>query len=591
MIKTLAKSVREYKRESILAPVFVALEVIAEIMLPLIMAILIDEILARDLTNLIQLGAILLLFAMLALWFGYLGGKYSAIASSGFAKNVRKDIFYNVQTLSFSNIDRYSHTGLVTRMTTDTTNVQNAYDLLVRVALRAPLMIVFSVIMSISINAQLSMVFLLALPTLSIGIFLIYKHAIPVFRRVFNKYDNLNKYVQENIKGIRVVKTFVQEDYEKTRFKSRSEDIRDDFIKGERLVALNQPAFQFTLYVVMTILAIFGAYIIVSTFGGYDSAGNPVWGELSTGNLSSLIIYGMQILGNLMMLGMIFVMFTISSASARRISDVLNEESDLSNPPMPRTRVESGDIRFDDVYFKYSSDAKNWVLSDINIDIKSGQTIGILGGTGVGKSSLISMISRLYDVNYGQVKVGGYDVRDYDLDTLRNSVSVVLQNNVLFTGTIEDNIRWGNEDARFEHIEHVARIASAHDFITEFPDGYKNRIEQGGANVSGGQKQRLCIARALLKEPKVLIMDDSTSAVDTKTEASIRHALKTDLPTMTKIIISQRVSSVEDADQILVIDNGQIVDAGTHETLKETSDIYYETYAMQQLKGGDNHDE
>ncbi len=589
MLKTLARSVREYKRESLLAPLFVALEVVAEIFLPLIMAVLIDEILARDITNLVQISLVLVLLAMMALYFGYLGGKYSAIASSGFAKNIRKDIFYNVQGLSFSNFDRYSHTALVTRMTTDTTNVQNAYDLLVRVALRAPLMIIFSIIMAFSINAQLSLIFLLALPMLSLGIFLVYKYAIPIFRRVFDKYDKLNKYVQENIKGIRVVKTFVQEEYEKTRFKARSEDIRDDFIKGERLVVINQPAFQFTLYVVMTIVAIAGSYIIVNTFGGYDAAGNPIWGDLSTGQLSSLIIYGMQMLGNLMMLGMIFVMFTIFSASARRITRFLHEESDIRNPEDPITHVRNGAVAFDDVYFKYTEEAENWVLKDINLSINPGETIGIIGGTGMGKSSLISLISRLYDVDRGRVSVGGVDVRDYDIATLRNAVSVVLQNNVLFTGTIADNIRWGDEDAPLEAVERVARIACAHDFIMSFPEGYDNPIEQGGTNVSGGQKQRLCIARALLKKPKILIMDDSTNAVDTKTERSIREGLRTHLPDMTKIIISQRVGSVEDADQIFVMDQGRIVDSGTHETLLETSDIYQETHAMQQL--GDDADE
>ncbi len=590
MFKTLAKSVREYKKESLLSPFFVTLEVICEILIPLIMAILIDEILANDITSLVLLGSVLLGLAMLALFFGYLSGKYSAVAASGFAKNIRKDIFYNVQTLSFANIDRYSHTALVTRMTTDTTNIQNAYGMLIRIAMRVPLMLIFSIIMAFSINVELSWIFLLALPVLGLGLFVIFKTAIPVFRRVFDKYDTLNGYVQENIKGIRVVKTFVKEDYEKERFKKNSEDIRDDFVKGERLVALNQPVFQFALYAVMTAVSVYGAYIVVSTFGGYNAAGNPVWGELSTGNLSSLIIYGMQILASLMMLAMIFVMFTISSASAKRIAAVLDERSDLKNPENPIETVPNGAIDFEDVYFKYKKDAEAWVLEAININIPSGSTVGIIGGTGVGKSSLINLISRFYDVSKGRLEVAGHNVKNYDLDVLRKEVAVVLQNNVLFTGTIAENIRWGDEHATDEEVRHVAEIASAHEFIMEFQNGYDNKIEQGGSNVSGGQKQRLCIARALLKKPKVLIMDDSTSAVDTKTEGKIRRALREDLPSMTKIIISQRISAVEDADQVLVMDQGRIVARGTHEELLKTSNIYAETYAMQQTKEGGAND-
>jgi ATP-binding cassette subfamily B protein len=590
MFKTLAKSIREFKRDSLLSPFFVTLEVLCEILIPLIMAILIDEILANDITNLVMLGGALLILAMLGLYFGYLSGKYSAIASSGFAKNVRKDIFYNVQTLSFANIDRVSHTALVTRMTTDTTNIQNAYGMLIRIAMRVPLMLIFSIILAFSINVELSLIFLLALPVLGIALFVIFKLAIPVFRRVFDKYDNLNGYVQENIKGIRVVKTFVKEAYEKERFKKNSEDIRDDFVKGERLVALNQPVFQFALYAVMTAVSVLGAYIIVSTFGGYDGAGNPIWGELSTGSLSSLIIYGMQILASLMMLAMIFVMLTIASASAKRIATVLEEKSDLTNPENPVETLDNGAISFEDVHFKYKKDAEEWVLKNITLSIPSGSTVGIIGGTGVGKSSLINLISRFYDPNKGRVEVAGTNVNAYDLEVLRKEVAVVLQNNVLFTGTIADNIRWGNEFASNEAVEHVAKIASAHDFILAFKDGYDNKVEQGGSNVSGGQKQRLCIARALLKNPKVLIMDDSTSAVDTKTEASIRQALREDLPAMTKIIISQRISSVEDADQIIVMDQGEIVAKGTHDTLLNTSDIYRETYEMQQTKGDESNE-
>lgn len=587
MIKTLSRSIREYKKESILSPLFVALEVLCEILLPLIMAVLIDRIIARDITDLVLQGGLLVALTMLALFFGYLSGKYSAIAASGFAKNIRKDIFYNVQSLSFSNIDRYSHSGFVTRMTTDTTNVQNAYGMLIRIAVRVPFMLVFSILMAFSINVTLSWIFLSALPVLGVLLFFIFKTAIPVFRRVFGKYDKLNAYVQENIKGIRVVKTFVKEDYEKTRFKERSEDIRDDFVKGERLVALNQPAFQFTLYVVMSLVSIIGAYLIVTTFGGYDAGGDPIWGELTTGSLSSLIVYGMQILGSLMMLAMIFVMLTIFSASAKRITDVLEEKSDLTNPEDPVYEVKDGRIDYDNVHFKYTPDAEAWVLKDINLSIKAGETIGIIGATGTGKSSLINLVSRLYDVDRGTVRVGNVDVRDYDLDTLRREVAVVLQSNVLFSGTIADNIRWGDENATDEEVRHVAKLASAHDFIMAFPEGYETVIEQGGTNVSGGQKQRLCIARALLKNPKVLILDDSTSAVDTKTEADIRRALKEDLPAMTKLIISQRVSSVEDADQIIVVDSGQIATMGTHEELLESSEIYQDIHAMQALEDGD----
>ncbi|MFP4078329.1 MAG: ABC transporter ATP-binding protein [Candidatus Izemoplasmataceae bacterium] len=587
MLKTLSQSIREYKKESILSPVFVALEVLCEILLPLIMAVLIDRIIARDITDLLLQGSLLVLLSMLALYFGYLSGKYSAIAASGFAKNIRKDIFYNVQTLSFSNIDRYSKSGFVTRMTTDTTNVQNAYGMLIRIAIRVPFMLVFSIAMAFSINVTLSWIFLASLPILAVLLFFIFKTAIPIFRRVFGKYDTLNAYVQENIKGIRVVKTFVKEDFEKTRFKTRSEDIRDDFVKGERLVALNQPAFQFILYVVMASVSIVGAYLIVTTFGGFDASGDPVWGELSTGSLSSLIIYGMQILASLMMLAMIFVMLTIFSASAKRITDVLEEESDLKNPENPVYQVKDGRIDFEDVYFKYTPDAEAWVLEAIDLKIDAGDTIGIIGATGTGKSSLVNLVSRLYDVDRGALKVGGTDVRDYDLDTLRREVAVVLQSNVLFSGTIAENIRWGNENASDEEVIRVAKLASAHDFIMEFSEGYETFIEQGGSNVSGGQKQRLCIARALLKNPKVLILDDSTSAVDTKTEADIRRELKESLPSMTKLIISQRVSSVEDADQVIVLDSGRIVNKGTHEELLDESEIYQDIHSMQALQDGD----
>ncbi|MFW5893473.1 MAG: ABC transporter ATP-binding protein [Bacillota bacterium] len=587
MLKTLSQSIREYKKESILSPVFVALEVLCEILLPLIMAVLIDRIIARDITDLLLQGSLLVLLSMLALYFGYLSGKYSAIAASGFAKNIRKDIFYNVQTLSFSNIDRYSKSGFVTRMTTDTTNVQNAYGMLIRIAIRVPFMLVFSIAMAFSINVTLSWIFLASLPILAVLLFFIFKTAIPIFRRVFGKYDTLNAYVQENIKGIRVVKTFVKEDFEKTRFKTRSEDIRDDFVKGERLVALNQPAFQFILYVVMASVSIVGAYLIVTTFGGFDASGDPVWGELSTGSLSSLIIYGMQILASLMMLAMIFVMLTIFSASAKRITDVLEEESDLKNPENPVYQVKDGRIDFEDVYFKYTPDAEAWVLEAIDLKIDAGDTIGIIGATGTGKSSLVNLVSRLYDVDRGALKVGGTDVRDYDLDTLRKEVAVVLQSNVLFSGTIAENIRWGNETASDEEVIRVAKLASAHDFIMEFSEGYETFIEQGGSNVSGGQKQRLCIARALLKNPKVLILDDSTSAVDTKTEADIRRELKESLPSMTKLIISQRVSSVEDADQVIVLDSGRIVNKGTHEELLDESEIYQDIHSMQALQDGD----
>lgn len=588
MVKTLLKSVREFKKPSILSPIFVTLEVAMQMLLPLVMAALIDGIIANDVTNLLKYSLLLLGLAAFALLFGYLAGKYAAEAATGFARNLRKDIFYNVQEFSFENIDKFSTSSLVTRMTTDITNVQNAYGMLIRVAVRAPLLLGFSIVMAFSINADLSWIFIAMIPVLAIVFYFIFTKAIPIFRRVFNKYDTLNATVEENIQGVRDVKSYVMENHEKDKFADASHDVRDDFIKAEKIVALNGPAFQFVLYLVLTLISVLGALIIVNTFGGYTPAGDPIWGELTTGRLSSLILYGMRLLFSLMMLSWIGVMMTLSAAAVRRISEVLSEESTLKNPEDPVYDVKDGSISFEDVCFKYDPDAEHCVLEDINLDIPSGSTVGILGGTGSAKSTLINLISRLYDADQGRVKVGGHDVRSYDLETLRKEVAVVLQKNVLFTGTVRENIRWGRNDATDEEIKTVCEMAQADGFIQEFNDGYDTKIEQGGSNVSGGQKQRLCIARALIREPKVLILDDSTSAVDTKTEAMIMDAINETRPAMTKLIITQRVNTIKEADMIIVMDDGKVSGAGTHETLMAENPIYKEVYDLQN-EGGKLH--
>lgn len=573
MIKKLMNSIREYKRDSILAPVFVTLEVIMEVIIPWLMAELIDKgIDGGNMNFILKLGIMLAIACVVSLIFGALSGKYSASASSGFAKNLRKDMFYNIQNFSFSNIDKFSTSSIVTRLTTDITNVQNAYQMIIRIAVRCPLMLVFSLIMAFNVNSELSLIFLGAIPFLGIGLFLVMSHAHPIFERVFKIYDKLNNVVQENLHGIRVVKSFVREDYEEAKFKKVSKNIYDDFVKAEKLLAFNAPLMQFASYGCMLLISWIGARLIVGS-------------TMTTGALTSLIAYAMQILMNLMMLSMVFVMIIMARASAERITEILVEKSDLTNPANPIYEVKNGDISFKNVNFGYSKKKKKLCLKNINLDIKSGETIGVIGGTGSSKSSLVQLIPRLYDTLEGEVLVGDRDVREYDIESLRNAVAMVLQKNVLFSGTIKENLRWGNENATDEEIIRVCKLAQADDFIQTFPQKYDTYIEQGGTNVSGGQKQRLCIARALLKKPKILILDDSTSAVDTKTDASIRRAFREEIPNTTKIIIAQRISSVEDADKIVVMNNGAIDAVGTHEELLKSNKIYQEVYNSQ-VKGG-----
>lgn len=576
MIKTLLKSVREYKRDSILAPIFVTLEVVMEVVIPLLMAMLIDKgIDAGNMNYILKIGIALAISCVISLVFGALSGKFAASASAGFAKNLRKDMFYNVQNFSFSNIDKFSASSIVTRLTTDITNVQNAYQMIVRIAVRGPIMIIFSLIMAFGINHKLSLVFLLAIPVLGGGLYFIMTHAHPIFERVFKIYDKLNNVVQENLRGIRVVKSFVREDYEEKKFKNVSEDIYDDFVKAEKLLAFNAPLMQFAAYGCMLFISWFGAKLIVAS-------------TMTTGELTSLIAYTMQILMNLMMLSMVFVMITMARASSERIVEILDEKSDLTNPENPVYEIKNGDISFRNVNFGYSKKKRKLCLKSINLDIKSGETVGIIGGTGSSKSSLVQLIPRLYDTTDGEVIVGDRNVKEYDIESLRDEVAMVLQKNVLFSGTIKENLRWGNDHATDEEIERVCKLAQADEFIQTFPDKYDTYIEQGGSNVSGGQKQRLCIARALLKKPKILILDDSTSAVDTKTDASIRRAFREEIPNTTKIIIAQRISSVEDADKIIVMDNGEINGIGTHEELLKNNEIYREVYNSQVKGGGDD---
>lgn len=573
MIKKLMNSIREYKRDSILAPVFVTLEVIMEVIIPWLMAELIDKgIDGGNMNFILKLGIMLAIACVVSLIFGALSGKYSASASSGFAKNLRKDMFYNIQNFSFSNIDKFSTSSIVTRLTTDITNVQNAYQMIIRMAVRCPLMLVFSLIMAFNVNSELSLIFFGAIPFLGIGLFLVMSHAHPIFERVFKIYDKLNNVVQENLHGIRVVKSFVREDYEEAKFKKVSKNIYDDFVKAEKLLAFNAPIMQFASYGCMLLISWIGARLIVGS-------------TMTKGELTSLIAYAMQILMNLMMLSMVFVMIIMARASAERIAEILVEKSDLTNPENPIYEVKNGDISFKNVNFGYSKKKKKLCLKNINLDIKSGETIGVIGGTGSSKSSLVQLIPRLYDTLEGEVLVGDRDVREYDIESLRNAVAMVLQKNVLFSGTIKENLRWGNENATDEEIIRVCKLAQADDFIQTFPQKYDTYIEQGGTNVSGGQKQRLCIARALLKKPKILILDDSTSAVDTKTDASIRRAFREEIPNTTKIIIAQRISSVEDADKIVVMNNGEIDAVGTHEELLKSNKIYQEVYNSQ-VKGG-----
>lgn len=577
IIRVLKKSIREYKRDSILTPILVAFEALVECIIPLMVANLVNKMQnGCDLSVILKYGVILIIMACFSLLFGALAGITAANASAGFGKNLRKDLFMAVQNFSFENIDRFSASSLVTRMTTDVTNVQMAYMMIIRTVVRAPLMLIFSLVMGFIMGGPLAFIFLFTIPVLGIGLGLVIKKTMPLFRKVFKKYDNLNNSVQENINGIRVVKSFVREDFEMKKFNEAAEDVCADFTKAEKILALNNPMMQFCLYVVMIFVLTFGSYLVVN-FGG---------AIIQVGQLSSLLTYSFQILMSLMMLSMIFVMVTISIESCERIVAVLEEKRTISNPENPIYEVNDGSIDFNNVSFKYSKRADRYALENINLHIKSGQTIGILGGTGSSKTSLVNLISRLYDVTEGEVKVGGVNVKDYDLVTLRDAVSVVLQKNVLFSGSIKENLRWGNKDATDEEIEEACHLACADEFIEQFPDKYDTHIEQGGTNVSGGQKQRLCIARALLKKPKILILDDSTSAVDTKTDAIIRAGFKKFIPETTKIIIAQRVSSVQDADQIIIMNNGSIEAIGTHDELLASNPIYQEVYYSQN-KGGE----
>lgn len=581
MIKKLMKSVREYKRESILTPVYVVAEVVLEVLIPFIMASLIDKgIDAGNMGAIWKYGVILLVCAMASLFFGVMAGKEAAIASSGLAKNLRKDMYYKVQNYSFSNIDKFSTASIVTRLTTDVTNVQNAYQMVIRMAVRCPIMLIFALVVAFSINVKLSMVFVVILPILAIVLFLLISRVHPYFIRIFKTYDKLNGVVQENLNGIRVVKSYIREEHETDKFGKISNMIYKDFVKAEKMLTMNMPAMMLAIYACIILISWLGAKAIVLSG---NVAGVP--GGLTTGELMSMFTYAMQILMSLMMIAMILVMLVMARSSAERIVEILDEESDIRNRENPVMNVPDGSIQFEKVQFSYSKNAGKNVLSDINLDIKAGETIGIIGGTGSSKSSLVQLIPRLYDVTGGTVKVGGVDVRDYDIETLRNEVAMVLQKNVLFSGTIKENLRWGNESATDEELIHACRLAQADDFIQLFPQKYDTYIEQGGTNVSGGQKQRLCIARALLKKPKILILDDSTSAVDTKTDALIRKAFIEEIPDTTKIIIAQRVSSVQEADKIIVLDDGAVSAVGTHEELLKNSEIYREVYESQ-VKGG-----
>ena len=581
MLKELSKSIREFKAASVKAPVFVSLEVVLECIIPFIIAQLVNEIKAGcGLGVIAGYGAVLIVMAGLSLACGAAAGAYAATASCGFARNLRKDMYYQIQTYSFENIDKFSTSSLVTRLTTDITNVQQAYMMIVRIAIRCPLMLVFSLVMAFIMGGKMAVIFALVVPVLGAGLFAIARLVMPLFRKGFKMYDNLNSSIQENVKGMRVVKSYVREEYEKQKFSGAAGDVCVQFTKAERILAFNNPLMQFCLYTVMVFVLFFGSYTIITTKGL----------ALDVGQFSAMLTYSFQILSSSMMLSMVFVMITMANESAQRIVEVLREESSMKNPAEPVCEVKDGSIDFDGVSFKYSAKAQKMALADIDLHIRSGETIGIIGGTGSSKSSLIQLISRLYDATEGTVKVGGLDVRDYDLESLRNQVAVVLQKNVLFSGTIKENLRWGNQEAADEELIEACKLAQADEFISRFPNGYDTYIEQGGANVSGGQKQRLCIARALLKKPKILILDDSTSAVDTKTDMLIRQAFKTYIPETTKLIIAQRIASVQDADRIIVMDGGTIQAVGNHEELLKKSAIYREVYTSQN-KGGEADEE
>ena len=578
MIKILAKSIREYKKPAILTPILVTGEVVFECIIPYLIAQLVNQIQAGcEMIVIVKYGTVLVVLALLSLLLGAMAGSYCATASCGLARNLRKDMFYKIQGYSFENIDKFSVSSLVTRMTTDVTNVQQAYMMIIRAAIRSPLMLIFSFIMGFVMGGRVAVIYLVTIPILAIALTLVVRKTMPIFRKVFKKYDALNASVQENIRGMRVVKSYVREEYEKKKFHVAADDVRADFTRAERILALNNPIMMFCVYLVMVVILTFGSYTVITTRGL----------DLNVGQMSSLLTYNFQILMSLMMLSMLFVMITMAEESAKRIVEVLTEESSLKNPENPVMAVKDGSIDFDNVSFKYSKKADRMALKDINLHIRSGEVIGIIGGTGSSKSTLIQLISRLYDTTEGTVKVGGVDVREYDMEVLRNQVAVVLQKNVLFSGTIKDNLRWGNQDATDEEMIEACKLAQADEFVQQFPDKYDTWIEQGGTNVSGGQKQRLCIARALLKKPKILILDDSTSAVDTRTDALIRKAFREFIPETTKIIIAQRVASVEDADRIIVMDGGTINAIGTHEELLKNNEIYREVYTSQN-KAGDN---
>ncbi len=579
MIKKLAKCVRVYKASSILTLIFIVGEALIETLIPFITAQLINHINdGADITEILKTGLILVGMAVASLTCGGIAGFTCAKASAGFAKNLRSDIFSKIQSFTFKNIDKFSTASLVTRLTTDVTNVQMSFMMIIRIAIRSPLMFIFSIIMAYYMGGSLAMAFVIVVPLLIIGLLLIAKFAMPAFRRVFKRYDNLNESIEENVRGMRVVKGFSREEYEKQKFDKEADSIRKDFTFAERVVALNSPLMQVCVYFNMAFVLLVGSRLVITGQNG-----------LGVGQLSAMLNYGMAILMSLMMISMIYVMLTMSAESAKRICEVLDEEPDMKEPESPITEVRDGSIDFDNVNFKYSEKAQKFALSNIDLHIRSGMTVGIIGGTGSSKSSLVQLIPRLYDASEGTVRVGGVDVRDYDIKTLRDSVAMVLQKNLLFSGTIKENLRWGNENATDEEIAEACKLAQADEFVTSFPDGYDTHIEQGGTNVSGGQKQRLCIARALLKKPKILILDDSTSAVDTKTDAMIRAGFKSFIPETTKIIIAQRISSVQDADMIIVMENGRISAKGTHDELMKASDIYREVYE-QQTNGGEEHE-